>query len=271
MLDSSSCQVDALFISPHFDDVALSCGGTVALEARRGRALVVTVFAGQPTAPLNPFAEFQHHRWGGLGDAVSARRREDVAAMAVLGASYRWMDFADAIYRGDLYLSDADLFGDVKPQDEAIEQSITDALRLLVASATPRRIYLPLAVGHHVDHELCFGLAAKIEGDERSVLFYEDFPYAAGPGAVQRRLDQVIPPMTPVAVDVSDTIEQRLSAIRCYASQLPTIFRDYGAAEEVILRYARDLGGSAYGERFWQSQKSRPLSSTPSRGRSDGA
>src|SRR5579883_373196 len=121
--------VRSLFVSPHFDDVALSCGGTVAREARDGRALVVTVFAGEPADTLTSFAEFQHRRWGALDDAVATRRREDRAAMEALGADYHWLDFPDAIYRGDLYRSDEDLFGSVKAPDEPLQQTIAAALR----------------------------------------------------------------------------------------------------------------------------------------------
>jgi len=38
----------ALFLSPHYDDVALSCGGTVAPLADRGTdTTVVTIFGGE--------------------------------------------------------------------------------------------------------------------------------------------------------------------------------------------------------------------------------
>ena len=69
--------VGALFLSPHFDDVALSCGGTVALAAADGPTHVVTVFAAQPPGDLNDFARFQHDRWGTREDTVNRRREED--------------------------------------------------------------------------------------------------------------------------------------------------------------------------------------------------
>ncbi len=46
-----------LFIAPHFDDVALSCGGEVARLVAAGETVsIVTVFAGVPPAamPLTP-------------------------------------------------------------------------------------------------------------------------------------------------------------------------------------------------------------------------
>src|SRR5262252_6924938 len=43
----------ALFLSPHYDDVALSCGGTVAQTADAGtHALIVTIFGGEAATAL---------------------------------------------------------------------------------------------------------------------------------------------------------------------------------------------------------------------------
>ena len=49
-----------LFLSPHYDDIALSCGGTAALLARAGRDPEVALIFGDhpdPAAPLTPFAQ----------------------------------------------------------------------------------------------------------------------------------------------------------------------------------------------------------------------
>ena len=40
-----------LFLSPHLDDVAFSCGATVAKLARDGRAVVATMFTASVAAP----------------------------------------------------------------------------------------------------------------------------------------------------------------------------------------------------------------------------
>ncbi len=250
--------VDALFVSPHLDDVALSCGGTAALEARHGRALVATIFAGRPSEALNPFARFQHERWGHLDDAVGERRREDAAAMAVLGARSIWLDFPDAIYRGNLYLSDADLFGPVKPDDGPVAEAVAERIGELVQSARPTRIYLPLAVGEHVDHQICSALEERLRAIEGDVLFYEDFPYAATPGAVERHVARRTDRLVPSVKTIGEAIETRLAAIGCYTSQLPTIFRHYGQPDEVVRAYARSLGGGVYAERFWRRAQGGP-------------
>ncbi len=241
----------ALFVSPHLDDVVLSCGGTVALEARSGGALVVTVFAGRPRGTLNPFAEFQHQRWGRLDDAVGQRRQEDSVAMSILGADFRWLEFPDAIYRGNLYLSDEELFGQVKYEDQPVAESIVDRLSRIAHAARPERIYLPLAVGLHVDHQICTSVGDRLDG-EVEVLFYEDIPYAATRGTVEKRIAALGNTLTPIVKPISTTIDVRLAAIKCYASQLPTIFRHYGEPEDVVREYARLVGSGEYAERFWR-------------------
>src|ERR1043166_8452227 len=97
--------VRAIFVSPHFDDVALSCGGTVAAEVAAGHdPLIVTVFAGAPPPerPLSGFAQVIHEMMG-CKDATAAevlnmRRSEDEAAVRTLGARHHWLDHLDAPY-----------------------------------------------------------------------------------------------------------------------------------------------------------------------------
>ncbi|MEZ4497719.1 MAG: hypothetical protein R2845_13310 [Thermomicrobiales bacterium] len=54
-----------IFLSPHYDDIALSAGGTAALVASAGKqADIALVFGSEPdpSQPLSVFAE-EMHRW----------------------------------------------------------------------------------------------------------------------------------------------------------------------------------------------------------------
>ncbi|HEU0000143.1 MAG TPA: hypothetical protein VFQ36_04555, partial [Ktedonobacteraceae bacterium] len=54
-LDAIRTEHQHIFVSPHFDDVAYSCGGALGTLADQGqRPLVITVFAGLPPFTLNP-------------------------------------------------------------------------------------------------------------------------------------------------------------------------------------------------------------------------
>ena len=80
-------------LSPHFDDAAMGAG---LLLLRAEAPTVVTVFGGRPPAYPDPPSD-----WDALGgftagdDVVAPRREEDRAAMAVLGATPVWLEFAD--------------------------------------------------------------------------------------------------------------------------------------------------------------------------------
>ena len=69
---------DALYLSPHLDDAALSCGGQIAQATRRGaRVLIVTVMAGDPPVDVeNAYIASLHTRWELGRDAASQRRAE---------------------------------------------------------------------------------------------------------------------------------------------------------------------------------------------------
>src|SRR5258708_37111056 len=97
----------AIFLSPHFDDIVLSCGGVAARLSRMGaRCISITIF----TAPapegetLSPFAMGMHDEWersgGGSAKAVNeVRRDEERAAMRLLNLETVWLDLPDAPYR----------------------------------------------------------------------------------------------------------------------------------------------------------------------------
>src|SRR5688572_27889148 len=166
---------DHAYLEPHFDDIALSCGGLVKQQSDRGeRVLVVTLFAGNPGAgtAVTDFAAGQHSRWGGHADPIAERHAEQRAALQILGADWWPLQHLDAIYRGDQYLSDEDLFGPVKPGDADLVARIARELGAIDAATW----YAPLGVGNHVDHQLALA-AARAAG--LAPMLYEDFPYVA--------------------------------------------------------------------------------------------
>ena len=245
-----------LFLAPHYDDVALSCGGTVATLGEAGaRPLVVTCFGGEPVGPLSDFARFQHERWGlPPGDVLRVRREEEGCAAARLGAEHRWLDLPDAIYRGERYRSDAELFGQVHPEDAGLADALLAAVEPLLDDAGSAPCFVPLAVGGHVDHRIVFEVGARLARAGRRVWAYEDFPYAGDP-AGRQALDERAraashgEPWTRLLTP--EHLERRVQAILCYRSQLAVIFRHQGDPDASTRAYARAVGGVAPAERFW--------------------
>jgi LmbE family N-acetylglucosaminyl deacetylase len=253
-----------LFVSPHYDDIALSCGGTVARLTHAGRAAAIAVVFGDepdPARPLSPFAVSMHEGWGLDAEQVIARRRaEEAAAAAVLGATSSVLPFHDAIYRGRHYESDEQLFGRVAAAEAELTGRIMASLGLGEATDAAVRVYAPLGVGNHVDHQHGFAVGVALAGAGWAVWFYEDQPYALNEGALDRRLAALAAtPVEPAAViDVGSTWETKLDAILAYQSQLATVFRYVGAGSsrpEIDARMREDaerIGNGVPAERFWR-------------------
>ncbi len=169
-----------IYLSPHFDDVALSCGGLVWEQVQAGEQVSIwTVCAGEPTqAGLSPFAQQLHARWDTGLKATDQRRGEDQNSCHRLGASPYYLNIPDCIYRRDphtteyLYASERALNGPVQPGDELTLTTLGEELR---KSITPQKMIIcPLALGNHVDHQLTRQAVEKLG---LPGWYYEDYPY----------------------------------------------------------------------------------------------
>ena len=242
-----------VYLSPHLDDAILSCGGTIARQAASGeRVLVVAICtaAPRPEGPFNAIAQELHNTWGlDPAEVVTARLREDSLAMEMVGADSYHAGMLDAIYRyPDAYATRETLFGTPAADDPLWQQ-----LRLFVSDLcdrTPRaKIYAPLAIGDHVDHQITFAVAR--DSRPGADAFYEDFPYAAKPRAVESRLQTLKLVLTPVNTDISDTINRKISAIAAYSSQLQELFGGAGAMAESVASFAGAISPGGCMERVW--------------------
>jgi LmbE family N-acetylglucosaminyl deacetylase len=168
-----------IFLSPHYDDIPLSCGGTVSLLTGAGAIAEIVVIFGAAPPPgqdLSPFAEELHERWGvSAEDVVTRRRAEEEAAAALLGARVRILDFPDAIYRGHRYTDEATLLGEPAADEHDLPERIVAEIkeRTDVSSPSDVRWYAPLGIGGHVDHRLAFRVAARLAAAGADVWFYE--------------------------------------------------------------------------------------------------
>lgn len=252
-----------IFLSPHYDDIALSCGGTAALLARAGRTPeIALIFGGHPdpAQPMTDFAVMMHRQWGMSAEQVVARRRsEEQIAALTLGACDRFLPFRDAIYRGSRYTSDDDLFGDTHSDEAGLAAEIITHIGLERTSPANIRIYAPLAIGGHVDHQHAERAGSLLAERGHTVWYYEDLPYALQPENVDRRRPMLDPALEPrAAVDIAGVWTTKVDAIMAYPSQLPTIFERYVGVRATRLGiegamgdYARSMGEGTLAERFW--------------------
>jgi LmbE family N-acetylglucosaminyl deacetylase len=89
------------FVSPHLDDVVLSCGALLSALARHSRVTVVNVFTEGGPPPYTRAARSLLRRCGAscAEQLFAERRKEDAHVMASLGVQAVNLGFPDAPFR----------------------------------------------------------------------------------------------------------------------------------------------------------------------------
>jgi LmbE family N-acetylglucosaminyl deacetylase len=236
-----------IFLSPHLDDVALSCGGLVWELSQRGKIVEIwTLMSGFPTdEDYSEFAQQNHRAWGVSGrEAVRVRRSEDRAACAVLGAAYRHFDWLDAIYRRDagsdqpLVENNESLFG--KPPEDTLVSEIAQCLQAEVPKNAT--VVFPMGLGNHIDHRAVVQAGKDFKG---TAYYYADYPYVLENFL---SLTSDTPLWEKIAHAINeDALEHWQNAVLCYSSQIGAFWRDI---EEMKLSLRNYLAGG--GGRLWQ-------------------
>jgi len=249
---------DHVYLSPHLDDAALSCGGAIARHsANQQHVLVVTICTAAPdlSVPFSPFAAAMHANWRLSPERVVAQRlQEDITALEILGADSFQLDLLDAIYRvPSHYNSEETLFGSPLA-DDPLGPMLDTALHAVVQRCRGAVFYAPLAIGEHVDHQLVYSAARRLSKDGTPVAFYEDIPYVLAPGALGRRFTAVDGSLLmPSIVTIDGYLARKISAIEAYTSQIGALFGNPQQMERLIRTYASELRpeSSTFGERLW--------------------
>ncbi len=241
----------SIYLAPHLDDAVLSCGGQIYMQAQAGKTvLVVTVMAGDPPhESRTPFAQLLHDRWQLPGEATAGRRAEDAAACAALGADYWHWPVPDCIYRLDsqtgaaFYASNDDIFGSVHASEAGL---VDDLARQLAGLPAHVHLFAPLTIGNHVDHQIVHSAAARLP--QQAIAYYEDYPYAAVAGALQKTLEgskahwhSEIIPLT------EEALQAKIRAISVFQSQVSTFWQDPRDLESMVRQFTEVTGG----ERIW--------------------
>lgn len=243
-------EVTWIYLSPHFDDVALSCGGLVWEQARKGEPVSIwTVCAGeQPGGDISSFAKELHARWEVGQNAPAQRRIEDRNSCQYLGAAPHYFSIPDCIYRQDprsnafMYASEAALNGPLQSGDFEVMHTLQEQMR---GSLQPDAILVcPLGLGNHVDHQLARRAA---EGLERHLWYYADYPYVLQCKAHMEQMDmegwvsQVFP--------ISDGgLIAWMDSISAHASQISTFW----ASDRDMRQATTDYLLSNDGIRLWR-------------------
>ena len=258
---------DVIYLSPHLDDAALSCGGLIHRQALAGASVqVVTIFAGSPAERvLSPFAVELHARWGHPTNAVAVRTQEDHRAMRLLGAEYLHLEYLDAIYRFDgrsfLYLSREDLRGSLHPSDVELARQIAASMIEICSTQSPS-IYAPLGVGDHVDHQVVREAILTLRNALPSIIWYEDYPYVEVPGSLTEVLGRIGVEGWKAELQSLDEecMSARIWAIAAYASQINELFQSVEIMAGRVRAYALALSSEqGYAERYWRLSRGKKI------------
>ncbi|HJS59021.1 MAG TPA: bacillithiol biosynthesis deacetylase BshB1 [Vicinamibacteria bacterium] len=219
----SDFDIAAVFAHP--DDAELTCGGTLALEAARGRRIaLVDLTRGESGSRGTP----------------ETRAAEAEAAARILGAAHR----------ESLGLPDSRLVAEPEPRDVVVA-----ALRRL----RPRVVLLPHWEQRHPDHKA----ASRLVYDAWFVSGLRNYRPELGAAFRPAKLVYVpavteaveVPPT--FVVDVTPTWEAKLKALDAFASQFrpppgdaPNPIDGFRAAAELSARRAGQRIGVKYGEGF---------------------
>jgi LmbE family N-acetylglucosaminyl deacetylase len=249
-----------LFISPHLDDIALSCGGRVWKLTQAGEpVLIVTLCAGDTPGQVadSPAVRRVHDEWRLGANPYAGRRREDRRACRLLGARPLHLDLLDAVYRQDgagrMLYSRKFIGARVKPWDRRHHAvAMRAALTALDRNYPGARVFCPLAFGAHVDHIIARAEVEAIFAAGR-LIYYEDYPYAelAGPEAWKSATNGLQPGIVRLSPEARAA---RLDAIGEYRSQLFALFRERDP-QAARARMAERVGkyiASVKGERYWR-------------------
>ena len=238
-----------IFLSPHFDDVALSCGGLVWDLVNQGNQIEVwTIMAGYPPDDnYSQFAQETHDVWRKSGrEAIDMRREEDTAACKILGAVPRHLHWPDVIYRrfqdsGEPVVNNDDELFNNPPEPSLIEDIVDGLTRQL---PTESILVLPLGLGGHLDHRAVVQAGSKLP---RVDYYYADYPYILksfdSPLLIEDKFHKIPRFLSRKALKAWQ------ESILCYRSQLSWFWRDDDEERLSLRNYLAGGGG-----RLWKKK-----------------
>ena len=154
-----------IYISPHSDDVALSCGGQIIADPK-DQTLVLNMFTSEGDGSAH----------SALFDQVNSQRsREDRAAWDSIGVRCEFANLPEALLRGKFPFR---LLGG--GSDPGVVKSVCDVLDEYIDASPGATFFFPAGFGSHVDHLACRDAAFQLLDDGRldRIILYEDVPYS---------------------------------------------------------------------------------------------
>lgn len=208
--------MNVLLFSPHLDDVAYSLSGRL-LSGRETvqETLLINVFT------ISDFAPYASEQLQST-EAVSALRlSEDESFRSLLGLRSIELEFPEARLRGTYEDIESLFVSREQAGKDEVMNRLCGAFLNIRSRFTPKRIYVPAAIGGHVDHWVVQISATAVFEGRSEIWFYEDLPYA-GELADQEYEAEIREYSRTHCADVVNGpwLERKLKLLRCYSSQV---------------------------------------------------
>ena len=164
---------NALFISPHLDDVVYSCSQMIREKVKNNKKiLVITIFTHYPdNGSNNPF----------LNGKI--RINEDKEVMDSFGIDYIHLNYSELMIRNNM--SEYNIFQQIiQPiktllyigNDNYLTYNINYDIQKIINDYNIEETYYPGAVGFHPDHILTYRSCYNLKNTR--LICYEEFPYS---------------------------------------------------------------------------------------------
>lgn len=238
-----------IYLSPHFDDAVLSCGGII-LE-QRAADIPVEIWnwmCGTPPddLPLSDLARSVHAGWelDSVKEVYATRLAEDRQAAARVDAQPRNFDLLDCIYRqadDGSFLYPDELFVQPHVDDSKL---VAEIAALISETLRPGdRLIAPLGIGNHPDHVI---VRQAAEQTGHPLRYYADIPYTLW---YPEQLAEKTAGLESEVVSVSqENMASWQDAVAAYGSQLAPLF----LTEENMRNSIREYWGEHQGIRLFR-------------------
>lgn len=227
-----------LAVSPHPDDIALSCGGLMR-KLIGSNLTLVTCFSRSSYAPE------VNKQLLAVDDIYKLRCLEDKKYAARISA--KRIDFM--LDAASLRFKEPSLRLQECPEHEDIYYQLVEKFLNLFKKRQYSIVLCPLAIGNHVDHHFVRDAIENFGNSSFQVLYYEDLPYSSwigGARAVAELVQFRQKGVVPFVVDITENFPVKLADISLYQSQVSSedLYRVKHYAEEFGERFK-------YAERIW--------------------
>ena len=211
-----------LFIEPHPDDIALSCGGFFIKSREHYEIHVLTVFT------RGSLSTFPWRRQINLAE-------KEYENLRILESKLAIEDFAkcnNIILRWPLALmrTHSDSYQEIDMNDLQIVEKLFNIIKKMFYENKYSIIIGPLGVGRHIDHLICSEAILKIRKELNvNIYLYEDMPYSLNKISYGSRMNELKKKysLESFGDNISGLINKKAAFLSIYKSQ----FDDYTCSQ----------------------------------------